>query len=146
MIVSLRLLRSFGTTLPAEVFHFSSESPSEDQISALKSLNAIARTVEHIDKQASFTRTKSFHIKGAALVQASFDELLYLDSDSLPVRDVEDLFDGKGYKAMGALFWGDYWKDSAENGIWSVLGVQCRDEWTFEAGQFVIDKRRHLDA
>lgn len=30
--------------------------------------------------------------------------------------------------------------------MWAILGVQCRDEWEQEAGQIVIDKRRHLDA
>lgn len=144
--MTLRLLRSFGTTLPAEVWHFASEQPSSDQISTLKSLKAVVRPVEGVDKQVDFARVKSFHIKGAALVQSAFDELLYLDSDSLPVRDVTSLFEGKGYRKMGAVFWQDYWRDTADNGIWSVLGVQCRDEFTMEAGQFVIDKRRHLDA
>ena len=44
------------------------------------------------------------------------------------------------------MFWVDYWKTSANNPIWHILGVQCRDEWEQEAGQIVIDKRRHLDA
>jgi hypothetical protein len=70
-LVSLRLLRSYGTTLPAEIFHFPSESPSQDQHDELARLNAVARVVQGIDKEESPERTKSFHIKGAALVQSS---------------------------------------------------------------------------
>ncbi|ORY88796.1 mannosyltransferase putative-domain-containing protein [Leucosporidium creatinivorum] len=146
VIVSLRLLRSYGTTLPAEVFHFSTETPANEHLDTLKSLNAIVRTVEGVDKAESQSRTKSFHIKGAALVQSSFDELLYLDSDAIPSKNVESLFETKGFKELGAMFWSDYWKDSAENAIWRILGVQCRDEFTMESGQILIDKRRHLDA
>lgn len=115
MIVSLRLLRSYGTTLPAEVFHFASEKPANEHLDKLRQLNAEVRTVEGIDKGDTNGRTKSFHIKGSALVQSSFDELLYLDSDSLPTRNVDSLFESKGYRLMGAMFWSDYWKDSPEN-------------------------------
>lgn len=144
--MSLRLLRSYGSTLPAEIFHFSTETPANEHLDTLKSLHAVVRTVDGVDKAESQSRTKSFHIKGAALVQSSFDELLYLDSDSLPTENVESLFETKGFKELGAMFWSDYWKDSPENAIWRILGVQCRDEWTMESGQILIDKRRHLDA
>jgi hypothetical protein len=56
------------------------------------------------------------------------------------------MFDQKNYKRLGAMFWPDYWKTSANNPIWAIMGMQCRDEWEQEAGQIVIDKARHLDA
>lgn len=152
MIVSLQLLRSYGTTLPAEVFHFASESPSEAENFKLISLGATLRLVD-VRKdlgeptnpgEADEKRVKNFHIKGDALRWNSFAEFLYLDSDSLPARDVTPLFDALAKD--GALFWPDFWKDVARNGIWSILGVQCRDEWTMEAGQILISKREHLDA
>ena len=72
--------------------------------------------------------------------------MLYLDSDNLPAFKPELAFEMQGYKRMGAMFWPDYWKTSANNPIWAIIGVQCRDEWEQEAGQIVIDKARHLDA
>jgi alpha 1,2-mannosyltransferase len=41
--------------------------------------------------------------------------LLYLDSDAMPAKDVTPLFDAPGYQEMGAMFWPDFWKDSANN-------------------------------
>lgn len=72
--------------------------------------------------------------------------MLYLDSDNLPALQPEKYFEQKNYKRLGAMFWPDYWKTSANNPMWAILGVQCRDEWEQEAGQIVIDKTRHLDA
>ncbi|GAA5893045.1 hypothetical protein JCM6882_006924 [Rhodosporidiobolus microsporus] len=146
VLVSLRLLRdSYGCTLPATVFHFPSESPSASQLSAFSSLGASVLPLS-LSKDADPNRTKSFHLKGAALVEAPYDEVLMLDSDNVPVRDVSGLWDSPEFKAMGVVLWPDYWKDQPENAIWSILGVQCRDELTAEAGQLLIRKSQHLDA
>ena len=60
--------------------------------------------------------------------------------------DPELLFEAPNYKRLGVYFAPDYWKTSASNPIWHIIGVQCRDEWEQEAGQILVDKRRHLDA
>ncbi|GAA5881197.1 hypothetical protein JCM1840_001282 [Sporobolomyces johnsonii] len=147
VLVSLRLLRSvYNSTLPAEIFHFPSESPSPSALEEFSLLNASVISLETLSKDPSPGRTKSFHVKGAAIVESSFDEVLYLDSDSLPVRSIDGLFDSREFRQMGAVFWPDFWKDQPENAIWSILGVQCRDEWTMEAGQILIRKSEHLDA
>jgi alpha 1,2-mannosyltransferase len=80
----------------------------------------------------------------ASLIGCIF--LLLQDSDNLPTQAPELFFDQPNYKRLGAMFWVDYWKTSASNPMWHILGVQCRDEWEQEAGQILIDKRRHLDA
>ncbi|GAA5960708.1 hypothetical protein JCM3765_007298 [Sporobolomyces pararoseus] len=147
VLVSLRLLRNqYNCHLPAEIFHFPNESPSESQIAEFTGLNARVISLSSLDKEAAADRTKSFHIKGSAFTSSSFTEILYLDSDSIPTRSPEFSFDSKEFKEYGAVFWGDFWKDTKENGIWRVLGIQCRDEWTMESGQVLIDKSRHLDA
>ncbi|GAA5993689.1 hypothetical protein JCM10908_002298 [Rhodotorula pacifica] len=148
VLTSLRLLRhSYNSSLPALVYHFPSESPSESQLALFTSLNTTVHALESLDK-AGGGRTKSFHLKGAALVQAfkETDEVLMLDSDNVPVRDPEGLFESREFREMGAVFWPDYWKDQPENAIWSILGVQCRDEFTIEAGQVLLRQSDHLDA
>ncbi len=148
MITSLKLLRHYGTTLPAEVFHFNNqeEPVSPADLDQLALLGATVREVRGVQKEADSDRSKSFHIKGAAMVQSSFEQILMLDSDSLPAADVEPLFEGPGYKQAGALFWPDFWREDGANAVWAILGVQCRDEWTMEAGQILIDKSMHMDA
>ncbi|KAL8286897.1 hypothetical protein RQP46_003903 [Phenoliferia psychrophenolica] len=145
VIVSLRIIRAHGTELPVEVWHFAGEEPTGAQMFEYEQrLGARVRVVD-VEKAEEKGRTKSFHIKGAAMLGSDFEEFIYLDSDSIPAQDVTPLFDSPAFKEHGAIFWSDFWKDQPENAIWSILGVQCRDEWTQEAGQLVLSKARHLD-
>lgn len=50
-----------------------------------------------------------FQIKAAAVINSSFKEILYLDSDNLPAQDPTFLFETKEFKNTGALFWPDFW-------------------------------------
>lgn len=50
-----------------------------------------------------------FQIKAAAIINSSFKEVLYLDSDNLSATDPTFLFDTPEYKSTGALFWPDFW-------------------------------------
>lgn len=54
---------------------------------------------------------KNFQLKGAAIAASTFAEVLYLDSDNVPLRDPTDLFSDPSYKTTGAVFWPDYNKD-----------------------------------
>jgi hypothetical protein len=54
----------------------------------------------------TFTR---FQIKAAAVINSAYKEVLYLDSDNVPVRDPAFLFTIPSYKSTGALFWPDFW-------------------------------------
>ncbi|OWZ63999.1 hypothetical protein AYX14_06586 [Cryptococcus neoformans] len=55
------------------------------------------------------------------------------------------MFDAPNYKRLGIWATPDYWKTSANNPIWAIMGVKCRNEWEMETGQVFIDKKRHLD-
>ncbi|GAA5902632.1 hypothetical protein JCM8208_007024 [Rhodotorula glutinis] len=146
VLTSLRLLRlSYNCTLAAHIVHFPSESPSPEQAAEFVYLNATVAPLNSVSKDEQGGRTKSFHLKGAALVQAPFDEALLLDSDNVPVRDVAFLFDSAEFREMGAVLWPDFFKDQPENAIWAILGVQCRDEWSTESGQVLVRKSQHLD-
>ena len=49
-----------------------------------------------------------FHIKLFALVYSSFEEVLMLDTDNIPVIDPAFAFEINSYKRAGALFWPDF--------------------------------------
>ncbi|KAF8499359.1 mannosyltransferase putative-domain-containing protein [Gautieria morchelliformis] len=86
---------------------------------------------------------KNFHLKAAAIIASTFAEVLYLDSDNVPLRDPAYLFDEPVYKTSGgAVFWPDYNKDHPDNPVWRVLGKTCNyGEWQVESGQILINKR-----
>ncbi|BGO98054.1 hypothetical protein NBRC10513v2_002054 [Rhodotorula toruloides] len=146
-LVSLRLLRkSYNCSLPAQIFHFTSETPSPEQAAEFESLGARVLALQSLDKEEGQGRTKSFHLKGGAIVDSAFDEVLLLDSDNIPARDPTFLFESAEFREMGVILWPDFFKDQPENAIWSILGIQCRDEFTVEAGQVLVRKSDHFDA
>ncbi|WVR04521.1 hypothetical protein IAU60_001525 [Kwoniella sp. DSM 27419] len=142
---SLQMLRSYGSKLPVQIYHFPSETPPlDDPIREdLASLGAELVAAQGQEKDKG--KTKSYHLKALAVVQSPFREVLYLDSDSIPTRDPEYMFDAPNYKRLGIFATPDYWKTSANNPIWSIMGVKCRNEWEMETGQMFIDKKLHLD-
>ncbi|EJU06345.1 hypothetical protein DACRYDRAFT_97827 [Dacryopinax primogenitus] len=147
VVLTLKYLRQkLACELPAAIYHFPSEKPPEDSplVAELEGLNA--KLVEAVGTTRDRSRTKNYHLKAMAIVESEWAEVIYLDSDNIPAADPAILFDAPNYQRLGAMFWPDYWKTTPVNPIWQIIGVQCRDEWEQEAGQIIIDKRRHLDA
>lgn len=44
-------------------------------------------------------------------MQNSFDEFLYIDSDSIPLQNISQYFDSLEYASQGSVFWPDIYKD-----------------------------------
>ncbi|WWD15658.1 hypothetical protein CI109_100080 [Kwoniella shandongensis] len=139
-ITAIKHLRRLDVTLPIEVFHYSDELTDQNQRKEIEDLGATLREAEGLTKVDGVW--KNWQIKGLALVQSSFREILYLDSDNTPLRSPTHLFDAPIYTSSGrAAFWPDLSKDHPDNAIWRLIGDSCSlDLWTFESGQIVIDK------
>jgi len=58
---------------------------------------------------------KNFHIKAASIINSQFAEVLYLDSDNIPLLDPTTLFDTPDFTEAGAIFWPDFWKTHPDN-------------------------------
>lgn len=65
VVASLKLLRRWGSTIPAEVFHFADEQPSEQVATELTELGASLRTVENQIKDPN--RSKNVRIISLSL-------------------------------------------------------------------------------
>ncbi|GAA5960838.1 hypothetical protein JCM8115_000169 [Rhodotorula mucilaginosa] len=145
LLTTLRILRNrHRCSLPIEIWGFPDElsrlGSIRDEIDALDG-DVRWRTVD-IGKRDG--RWKQFHIKGEVLARSSFSEILYLDSDSVPLTDPTFLFDSPTYKQHGAVLWPDFNRDAAANPIWRLLGnLHCTPAraWQAETGQMLIDKR-----
>jgi len=160
VLMSLKILRKYyNTSLPAEIFSFPGEEPPAELLPQFAEYNVTLRYIKDASRDTS--RVKNYQIKSDAIVASSFAEVLYLDSDNMPaahlgnhdgtfdsslIKEHELIWNAPAYKRLGAMFWPDYWKTGPMNPIWAIIGTQCRDEWEQEAGQILIDKRRHLDA
>ncbi|TNY23116.1 family 71 glycosyltransferase [Rhodotorula diobovata] len=148
VLLTLKMLRNhLHTSLPSEIFSFPGEEPTAEIRAELEAHGATLGIVGDATRDPS--RKKNFHIKATAIIRSRFREVLFLDSDNIPTASlmpIDSPVPHKSYKRHGALFWPDYWRTQADNAIWSIIGVPCRDEWEQEAGQILVDKSRNLDA
>lgn len=137
----LKHLQRIGNTLPVEVVHYAGELTDSSQRRALEGLGA--RLIEAHGLSKIPGAWKNYQIKASAMLQCSFTEFIYLDSDNVPLAPLKHLFSTALYTENGrAAFWPDIGKDHADNAVWRVVGDTCSlKEWTFESGQIVLDKR-----
>ena len=144
LLTLVRILRKhYHSTLPFQVWTFPDElSPtSAEYIELTEELGATVHETTGLAKDPG--AWKNFQIKGLAITSSTFRELVYLDSDNIPLRDPSKLFDSARYleRDAKAAFWPDLSKDHVDNAIWRIIGDECSlDDWTFESGQIVIDK------
>lgn len=91
---------------------------------------------------------QGYMLKGFALLQSRFTHCMLFDADSAPVVNPEFLWETPEYRRYGSIFWQDFWTGWVKNEFYGATnisqpGFNVRD---IEAGQFIIDKKRHWDA
>lgn len=83
---------------------------------------------------------KAYQIKAVAIQRCSFDEILYLDTDSYLAKDPTYLFDAPEFRETGAMLWPDFTKSHPLNPVWRFLGMPCRQEFEGESGQIMFNR------
>ncbi|EOR01323.1 hypothetical protein E3P89_01078 [Wallemia ichthyophaga] len=143
-ITSLKMLRSMNFTWPAEIFQYRDEHLSSELNQTYASLNATVRYVQGVSKDLMSDDQHNYQIKAHAIRDSSFREVLYMDSDNIPIRNPDFLFDDPMYadpSSPRVTFWPDFQKDHPANPIWRILGISCQsDEWRIDSGQIMFDK------
>jgi hypothetical protein len=87
---------------------------------------------------------KPFPYKPAAIISATFDEVLFLDCDAYVTRDPENLFVfDPMYLKFGALFYPDAHKSRQHPTLWKVFNTSCgTDEYQLDSATILVNKKR----
>jgi hypothetical protein len=108
-ISTITMLRSYhGCELPIEVFYCTGELPAEAvfYLTQLESVRVVdVLKIAGIPHNVDF---RGFQIKPLAIMMSSFEQVLWLDSDNIPLINPDDLFDDPSFTSAAALFWPDY--------------------------------------
>lgn len=151
-LVSILMLRETGSTLPVEIF-FPRKADYEPTLckNYLPMLNARCFIMEDFltgSESAAVRHKLGYQLKLLAALFSSFQEVLLLDSDSMPLLDPNNLFDSDAFKATGMLTWPDFWESTESPDFYKIAGLQSFPDdlpaTSSESGQLVIDKSRHL--
>lgn len=85
---------------------------------------------------------KKFPYKPAAIISATFKEVLFLDSDAYVTRDPEELFSDPMYLKFGALFHSDAYKSRQNPFFWKILNTSCAaDEYELDSATILVNKK-----
>ena len=151
-MVSLRMLRRTGSTLPVEVF-LPNEDDYEEEIceKILPQYNAKCITLTSIFNSGDGTHKpakgiEKYQYKIFSLLFSSFEEFLFLDSDSFPIQNPDPLFDSEPFKRTGMITWPDIWATSASPIFYLISNrdpPKVSDRATMESGQILVSKKRH---
>ncbi|CAH0475993.1 unnamed protein product [Peronospora belbahrii] len=147
---SLRVLRHvLHCDLPIAIFYRPDELTAQDQ--RFKPIQDFAAKNQKITFQEIHDpHAKRFLAKIYAIYHTTFDRVLFLDADNVPVRDPSFLFESREFLDTGAMFWPDFWYPghsmfglSTHSLVWELLDLPFVDMFEQESGQVLIDRRRH---
>ncbi|KAJ9472997.1 hypothetical protein DIPPA_18044 [Diplonema papillatum] len=124
-IATVSFLREhFHSNVPVEIWRTGDEETHMEEVftDGIERLGIILRTLpKHAESK---TTTEMFALKPAVILASSFDVVLFLDADALPIVDPLEVFQQRG--DISGLFWPDYWTLLHDAAIWEALG-----DWPF---------------
>ena len=140
--VCIQMLRRLGCQLPVQIWHLGPKEMEGEMKILLAALGVECVDALEVRKQRPARILNGWELKSYAILHSSFQEVLLLDADNVPVVNPEFLFETPEFKAAGAIFWPDYRRLGPERSIWKICGVDYRSEPEVESGQILVSKER----
>lgn len=147
--VGLSSLRRHGCTLPVEVWHMEDEI-SEANSARLARFGAVTRESRETFWLAHSGRHYAHGFKPHALVKCSFQHVMFLDADNIPLKDPSFILDSPEYREFGGVLWRDRdhrLSDFHGRTFATMNTLRTRFDlatipFAHESGQMAFDKKR----
>jgi alpha 1,2-mannosyltransferase len=148
VVISLRVMKRIGNTMPMEVFlETAAEYESHICEQVLPSLNARCVILSEImDPVPHPVQLKAYQLKIFALIFSSFEEVMFLDADSWPTQNPAPLFDCEPFLSTGLVTWPDFWAISPSEHWYTISNSPVppmTKRASSETGEILISKSRH---
>ncbi|MEO8668243.1 MAG: hypothetical protein ABI399_06985, partial [Bauldia sp.] len=140
------LRKTIDCRLPVELWHFGPGEISGSMAAALDGLDVTLVDAEAMLAGSDYRVEDGWQLKPFAALWSRFAEVLLLDADQVAVKDPTAAFEWPSWRGTGAVFWPDIVDLSAANPVWAALGLPPETVTSFESGQMLLDKGRHLEA
>lgn len=150
LLVSLRMLRRTGCTLPVQVFidDWATYDSSTCDI-LLPSLNARCVVLSEIYSQSNnsdLNPPQHYQYKPLAILFSSFENVLFLDSDAFPAYDPTILFSTPPYTTHGLVTWPDYFALTISRHYYHIASIPpapISSRLSTESGIILLQKSLH---
>lgn len=142
VMLSLKLLRSHGSQLPVEVI-----IPKRDDFDidfcnrVLPNLNANCKVMSDYLPEKTMSTIGGFQFKTVALLISSFENVLYLDADNLPIKNVDLLFTNKPFTDKHLVLWPDLWRRSTSPTFYDIAHIPTDSTKRVRNSYFLGDAR-----
>ncbi|CCH61619.1 hypothetical protein TBLA_0F00740 [Henningerozyma blattae CBS 6284] len=127
----IRTLRNLGTSLPVEVFIPPSDEGETDFCNnVLPQYNAKCIYMTDIlpKEFVDEFEFKGYQFKSLAMIASSFDDLLMLDADNFPIKDLDNIFEQEPYTSTGLVMWPDFWRRTTNPVYYSIADVPVNEK------------------
>ncbi|KIW11901.1 hypothetical protein PV08_09174 [Exophiala spinifera] len=160
LLTTIPIFRKLGCDLPIEVMYLGDSDLSEDYRADLEALEGVVtRDIAQMVNDEGW-KLAGWAAKPFAILFSSFREVIFIDADSLFMKNPEVLFDDPSYRKTGALFFRDrlIMPESKKRWLQQILPkpisrqVKQSRFWTGdsghmqESGVIVVDKWKHFIA
>ncbi|KAI9931145.1 hypothetical protein ASPWEDRAFT_166908 [Aspergillus wentii DTO 134E9] len=149
-LVTLRLLRRTGSTLPVELFvrDWEEYEPYVCEV-VLPPLNAkcvVLSTLLSGPNGRGLGSIEHFQIKSFAILFSSFEKAIWLDADCVPLYDPSILLHSKPFTSTGLVTWPDFWASTVSPVYYNISRqpeTPPNLRQATEAGVILVSKKSH---
>ncbi|KAL8949983.1 MAG: hypothetical protein Q9222_003946 [Ikaeria aurantiellina] len=148
---TLGMLRLVGSRLPVEVWMIDRVEAKDGWCHQLASQGMKCRFLsDYMHDMSAFSL--HYQLKAPIVLFSSFAEILFLDSDSIPVVNPDHIFKAPSYMETGVVLWPDYWKATESPFTPFITGrslekaTTAPDIQTVDSGQMLWNKEKHWKA
>lgn len=127
MLVTLRMLRRVSPTIPVEVFVADEKEYEPDMCEkVLPELGAKCVILQDVFGKKFFEKfdIRSYQLKILAIIGSSFETVIFLDSDSIPLKSVESLLVQEPFLSRGYIIWPDFWFRTTSPHFYDIVGIE----------------------
>lgn len=129
-LLSIKSIRASGSTLPVEILIPSLDEYDPDLCARVfPALNAHCIYLPYLlsgDSQGSSASKfsfKGYQYKALAMLLLSFENVLLLDGDNIPLRRPDHLFTNKPFTDNGLVLWPDFWRRATSPLYYQIAGI-----------------------
>ena len=145
--VGVNLVRHFGCELPIQLWYLGKGEVDPYMRRLLAPFGVACVDAREVEKEHPCRILCGWELKPYATLHAPFAEVLFLDADCGPCRDVTEVFTWPEYLEKGAVFWPDYACWQLKRDVWEIFDIpdvaaRWQSETAFESGQYLVNKNR----
>lgn len=127
-LLSIKSIRSVGSELPIEVLIPKLDEFEPDLCARVfPALNARCIYLPHVLSGTASTINKiqfdGYQYKALAILLSSFENVLLLDSDNIPVHPPDHLFKSEPFPLKGLIVWPDFWRRATSPDYFRLAGM-----------------------